>query len=194
MINLLPLTYKEKQFTDWRYRIVIVFLTLCIIIEIISIVLLCAPYILAHTKERLAETTLALIQEKISQKGEENYSAVVTKTNKRLEYFLNKKDRARQENEYVRAVTEVDHNGVSITDISIVQADVPQKSEKSKEQTQVTSSKRMVTIGGIASNRSALLVYVDTLKTLEGVAEVNFPVSNFTKSENIDFTISLSIQ
>ncbi len=192
MINLLPLSYKEIQFSDWRFRIAIVFLTLCIVVEIISIVLLFAPYILVHTKEKVVEAQLAFVQEKISQNGGENYGDVVTNTNSLLGYFLNSNTRVRQDNEYVRMVTEATHNGVSITDISIVSSTPPQKSGKSKEEP-VVASGRMITISGVAINRSVLLAYVDILKTVEGVSGVNFPVSNFTKSENIDFSISLSV-
>ncbi|MBP6911702.1 MAG: hypothetical protein KBB88_00675 [Candidatus Pacebacteria bacterium] len=192
MINLLPLSYKEIQFTDWRFRIAIVFLTLCIVVELISIVLLFAPYILVHTKEKVVEAQLEFVQEKISQNGGENYADVVTNTNSLLGYFLNSNTRVRQDNEYVRMVTEASHDGVSIADISIVPSTPPQKSGKSKEEPVVVSG-RVVTISGVAINRSVLLAYVDTLKTVEGVSGVNFPVSNFTKSENIDFSISLSV-
>ena len=51
-----------------------------------------------------------------------------------------------------------------------------------------------ITIGGAADSREALLAFGDKLKTIDGITNVNVPISSFIKDANVPFTISATMQ
>lgn len=199
MINLLPLSDKEMQHKERRARVVTTFLALFIVVEVISAVLLFAPFLLASAKEKLVEQELSLLEQKIAREGGESYAEIVKSTNERLAYFFANDERARPDSVYMAQIMETIPPGVSVTDFSfkdIAVKDSGEKKDKDKEAVVETKQPlgRDVSIGGVASNRTALLAFVDALKAQSSISEVVLPVSNFTQSSDIDFTISLVIQ
>lgn len=196
MINLLPLTDKEVQHKEQRFRIVTVFLFLCIGVEIISLVLLSAPYFMASAKGKTVANELAMLEQKISREGGESYADIVKNTNEQLSYFFDVDKRSTSDSVLMERLMATIPDGVSVTDMSFDPIPVETvKNDKEKEKdakVEEAPRGRAVHVGGVATNRTALLQFVDSLKAVEGVSMVDLPVSNFTQSTDIDFTISFN--
>ena len=199
MINLLPLSDKEMQHKERRARVVTTFFALFIVVEIISLVLLFAPFLLASAKEKLVEQKLALLEQKIAREGGESYADIVKNTNERLTFFFNVDERSRDDSAYMYQIMQTIPSGVSVTDFSFKELqvqDTTKDKDKDKEEKVEERSPlgREVYIGGVASTRTALLAFVDALKAQSAISDVVLPVSNFTQSSDIDFSITLTIQ
>jgi|GEM_PF-3529587 len=194
MINLLPLTDKEAQHKERRSRVVTVFLFLFIVVEIISVVLLLVPYFMASAKGKVVKNELALLEQKIAREGGESYADIVKNTNEQLSYFFDTSERRTADSVFMERIMNTIPQGVSVTDMTFdpiaVEAKKDDKDKDAKKEE--VPNGRSVHIGGVAANRTALLTFVDSLKATEGVSEVDLPVSNFTQSVDIDFTISFN--
>ena len=184
MINLLPLSNKEAQHKERRLRVITVFLVLFLVVEIISLIALLAPYFLATTKAHIVEDDLALLEAKIAKEGGENYADVVKSTNDKLDYFFSEADRPEKDSVLISRVMTKIPAGIFVTDFSLGVAAPTDKVVT------VPEHARSMYIGGVAATRSSLLAFVDALKKTEGIAGVDLPVSNFTESTNIDFSLT----
>lgn len=77
----------------------------------------------------------------------------------------------------LRALTQIDHPGVSITGMSFTRAQAPDA--------------HRLTISGKAIGRGALRSYATALGTLSYVKTVDLPVSAYAKESDIDFSLTL---
>lgn len=188
MINLLPLSEKEAQHKERRTRAVTVFLALFILVEVVSTVSLTAPYFLASAKVKILKMELATLEQKMANQGGESYTDVVRSTNEKLAYFLNADKRPEQDSTLIAKVMSLVPDGISVTDIAVSPAVIDEKKNPDMPKTA-----RAMYIGGVAANRTALLAFVDALKAGESIVDVVLPVSNFTQSTNIDFSVTFIV-
>lgn len=188
MINLLPLSEKEAQHKERRTRAVTAFLVLFIIIEVVSTISLSAPYFLASAKVKILKMELAALEQKMANQGGESYSDVVRSTNEKLGYFFNADKRPPEDSELIAKVMDLVPEGISVTDIALSPAALDEKTHPD-----VPTTARAVYIGGIAANRTALLAFVDGLKAGDSIVDVVLPVSNFTQSSDIDFSVTFIV-
>lgn len=192
MINLLPLSDKEMQHKERRLRFVTTFLTLFVAVELVSVVLLFGPYLLASAKGRVATETLAMLEQKIARDGGESYADIVKDTNKRLGYFFDSNERRTADSVLIERIVQTIPVGISISDIALDPL-VPETDPKDKKEPEPVLG-RLVYVGGTAQNRSALLAFVDMLKKTPGITGVDLPVSSFTQNTDIDFSITFAAQ
>lgn len=179
MINLAPLPQKALAHKAFRTRVTVVGLALFLIVILLSVAFLFAPYFLASTKARLAEQELVSRGKGGDMTKGETYADVVKATNTSIGFFLDENDRTPMATDLFARVTSVLPPHISISDLSL--------EESADEQAAALA----LVIGGVAADRAALLSFVEALGHIEGVSEVTLPLSNYTKNADIDFTIHL---
>lgn len=179
MSNLLPKTEKELLQKEYFIRLLIVILWLLIGSMILSIGFLAPSYIVLEVKKNTAEEQIKLLNESILNKNS-------VETEKRLNTImvkietLNKQDKISLSN-FVNKIIEKKPAGVYITDFLYNKVQKKDATEK------------IITLSGTANQRDSLLKFKDNLSATGFFKDVNLPLSNLTKDEDVDFLINLTL-
>lgn len=175
MFTLLTEADSRVVIREYRMRVVVVALLFLIIALLLGLILLMPSFVLISGREKLATEKLATVlttQEKLLA-GNPDENARETKEIMRL---LSTRSKQSSVSELFDRVSAHRFSGVRITSLtaSINENNMP-----------------AIGVSGVASTRQALSAFVKTLEVDKAFTGVSVPVSNFAKSTNLEFTLSL---
>jgi hypothetical protein len=178
MINLLP--YKEKKIVEHVriMRVVTVTLSMVTILVIIAGVLLLPTYITITSRYALAQKNISKLEKEGVITNNINIEDIDKRTNELVKKLTAPDDTPPAE--YVALVRGASNNQIRLTGFSLA--------------TNNKTGAISFAVSGIALNREALQQYVSSLQKLEQVATVDSPISNYVKSKDADFAITLSFK
>ncbi|MFA5838689.1 MAG: hypothetical protein WC849_02015 [Candidatus Paceibacterota bacterium] len=180
MSNLLPKKEKELLQKEYFIRLVIVILWLLTGSTLLSIGFMVPSYVVLEVKKNTAEEQINLLNESILNKNsaetEKKSNTIIVKVE-----VLNKQDKISLAN-FVNKIIESKPTEVHITDFLY-----------NKVQKKDTADK-VITIRGTADERDSLLKFKYDLSKSGLFKEVNLPLSNLTKNEDVDFLVNLTLK
>lgn len=179
MINLLSDTEKELLRREYARRRMVASLVLASITLLAGALLLVPPYYAAHGKYRSYAERTAGFGSDSAPTSTAAILATVRGVKDRLS--LVKKAVPANVDDILAAVVEKKDKRVMIRSFLY----------ESKQSDKGTAA--VVTLGGTADTRDALIAYVNRLKQVERFAQVYSPISNLVKDKNIDYTIQISL-
>ena len=179
MINLLPLKEKQKIYQLYFIRLSIVSSFLLLIALIVGIVLLLPSLFLSVVKEHSSAERVLLARKALSLEEGRNVEAIITSVNKKISILTLASGVSLTLSKAFRAIIDRQPEGLKIIGL-LYEKDVLGDTGRGK-----------IFIRGISSGRDALIAFADLLKKELLFSEVDLPVSNLIKSEDITFLITV---
>lgn len=180
MSNLLPKKEKELLQKEYFTRLMIIVLGLLTGSTLLSAGFLVPSYVALEVKKDTAGEQINLLNESILNKNsvetEKKLNTIIAKIE-----VLNRQDKISLTN-FVNKIIENKPTEVHITDFLYNKVQKKDITEK------------VITLRGVADQRDSLLKFKDYLSGLELFKEVNLPLSNLTKDEDVDFLINLTLK
>lgn len=177
MLNLVPKDQKNKLIREYRIRFFVILFALTLTAEVISLILLIPPYLTAKTRIDLLNARSAGLQAQNVTTETTKLEAIVRKTTSYLNIFTS--------NATPKGVLSVVDTMVGLRGESVKIKNISYKTQNGQQ---------YVLLQGVASSRQALLDFSKKLKTVSGVTSADLPVSDFVKSADIDFSVTVVIQ
>lgn len=174
MLNLLPKIQKKKIIREYQVRFWVVALALTFTAEIISLILLVPPYITAETRINILNAQSASFLAQNVTIETSKLGNIVQQTNNYLN-ILNSSSTPTSAVEALQNI--VNMPGVAVRMNSFVYT--------------TQNGQQQIVITGTASSRQALLDFTKKLKNQPGIVSADLPVSDFAKSQDIDFSITI---
>ena len=177
MFTFLPNGYKEEIMREYRKRVVVVFLSLCIILATLSLALV-MPTFLSLYFER-AETFVDQAEAERMQDASENTSIIanISRLDARLS-AIEKISAERTIISFFERVMVQAGNGISINSLTVM------RDEKNGT----------IRVEGIASTRESLVNFSRSLQGEPSFASVDLPVSSLAKNRDIPFSIGIGLK
>jgi hypothetical protein len=174
MIRFLPEKNKKEIKIEYFSRVFSVVLIFMILLGIISTFSIFPAYIISFYRDISIKSQSASVE---ANKIDTNEQESLVKTTNELILFLNQFKNEKP---------------------SVQMLGVLEKTNKNIKINQISYSKRdslyQFIFKGVADNREGLLSFVKDIKLDKNISAVDLPVSDFVKSSDIDFTITLSIK
>ncbi len=175
MINLLPPEHRTSVEREYKFRLASAYILLISIAIFIGVVLLLPSYFFASTQERVAEQELAILESSSESVEREAINTQLRETKERLINLTRTEDK---EPVFALIDTMSSHkqDEVSITNISYSRGN---------------QGNSLLSVGGVAATRDALLDFKRALETDTLFEEIELPVSSLAKEEDIQFSIQI---
>jgi hypothetical protein len=175
MLNLLPKIQKKAIIREYRIRFIIMALVLLLMGEAIALVLMAPPYITASLRIGLLNSQSAGLKVQTATAEANRLSDIVKQTNTYLAVLT-------ASSTPTGAALLLEHIiAVKDANIRLTSFNYSGKGQQKLD------------IGGTASTRQALLDFVKKLKSLPGIVVSDLPVSDFAKSQDIDFSVNVTV-
>ena len=174
MLNLLQKDQKKKIAREYRFRFLITALYISFVGEIIALILLVPPFLIAHTKSEILSSQSASLQVQNLTIETNNLTTEVQKTNT----YINAFNSSTTPTGVVAAI----NNIVATHDSSVRLNGLVYKIQNGNQQ---------IVVGGIAASRQALLDFIKRIKVQPGVISADLPVSDFANAKDINFSINI---
>lgn len=176
MRNLLPEKNRQLVTREYYMRLAVVSLLLLAVVSLIGIVTLLPAYFSARAKLASVQAEATFVEQSLSARDSTAVQAVRT-INDELRAIRSVQDEPRIE-ELVRAVLSGKPTGISLSSVNF-----------EKE-----GNGGNMLIRGVAVSRDALLSFRRALEAESRFSAVDLPISNLAQTEDIDFTLTLTLQ
>lgn len=170
-MNLLTTEQKEITKQIYRKKFLIVFLWMLSVVGVIFLLAIAPLYIQLSQQSFLLEQKISDIQSSELAIIQENRDEVISYTNNLLDLFEQEIESPKQ---YLQKIVQ-EFDGVEIDQIII------------------SYENGSIEFSGQAATRQDFVVMTNTLQEAQWAHGVEVPVSNFTKSEDIPFSLSLQL-
>lgn len=174
MVNLLPQKYIRTLKRTYYVRLVTTLVLLLTIGVAVGAILLIPSYVVAERAAESAERYLAAIEETTSLRERAGVSQTVRALSERLR-ILNANTQQPRGGAALDALLAERTEGIRITGIGFAKGD---------------SDAIALSVAGVASSRTALLTFVDALRSAGTFGGVDVPVSQLAQDANIPFSIT----
>jgi Tfp pilus assembly protein PilN len=177
MINLIPIEEKKKIRKDFYYRLLIVFLILFVFLAFVSLVAMVPAYVTSVDKKISINKKLEIQKNEVMPEIDQQAQIAIKDLDNRLGLL----EKAR-ENKYVFSKKVIDEiiskkvSGIKINRIFYENDSL---------------EGRKVNITGLAQNREQLLLFRRALENDSTFKNVDLPISNFVKGQDIQFNLDL---
>ena len=176
MLNFLPQENKNKIVREYILRVAIFLMLFVFIASIILISLFAPSFFFAKYKDDTVKTQLEMAKQKNSGKIQD--PILFIKNVNRLSVALSDNSGPTASySDIISKIVSLKNKDIKITSISI-------------SEDNATTNKR-ITIDGVANTRDSLTTYEKDLKVDGFFGNVIFPVSDYIKSTNSEFTATL---
>lgn len=176
MINLLPLSARNRVKNVYRLRWIGVGSLLFAGVVFSGLVLLVPPYVLMISREEAVLEHKAQVESLL----QETQGAVASNVVSELNYSLEQIESFEKQADVVpvlAAILAVERKGIVLNSLAV----------------ELVEGKSGVILSGVASTRDALTRFSQDLKRLPHLAKVTLPVSDLAEAANSTFTISAVI-
>lgn len=175
MFNLLPESMKEKAKRDYKFRRLLVTLSLVIFLQCSFLIFLFPSWIVSTYKEKEIVSQVANIGKSQSITESNSALSIIKSTNKKLD-SLNIELEYPRVTPFINVVLSKKTGAIYITGFSFI-----------------TTDKKTGTLelSGVSTTRESLVSFVKRLKESGVFKAVDLPISNLAKDKNINFSIGL---
>ena len=180
MANLLSENKKREIRREFFARVFVVFLTLVFFGVCLSVGLTLSSYILLDIKKEEVRHKIDVFKQSIDFQKNETSVDILKKENLKLQFV-----QAKEEVNFTKLVNDIVENQPSTIKINTFYYE----EAKGKGQKNIK-----LIIRGTAEKRSDLINFVDVLEKQDDFLRVDFPVSDLTKGEGIDFSLIILIK
>lgn len=177
MLNFLPQKNKKQIIFEYLLRITVFLLLFIFGSSLILISLFFPSFFFVKYKNDTVNSQLELVKQKNISKGEDPIVSI-NNVNILSVALAGDANSALSYSEIIKKIVSLKNDGIKISSIAI-----------SKEN---STGIKNVLINGIADTRDSLSLYENNIKTDGYFDSVIFPVSNFIKSSNAEFSITLT--
>jgi hypothetical protein len=174
MLNLLLKEQKKNITREYRVRFWTVACSLFFAGEIISLILLFPSYLTAHTRLNILNSESASLKVQNLTTESARLSSIVQQTNNYLDILTSSTTP-------IGAVSAI-QNIAAVRDGSVRIGSLLYR---------INNGQQQIVIAGKANSRQSLLDFVKKLKNQPSVVSADLPISDFAKSQNIDFSINI---
>lgn len=176
MFKLLTEEERQKVAREYVAHRVVVMLSTFVLVLSVGIIGLLPSYVLSNARQSEVLERVRIMNSSGQQKGDElELQAWLIETTKKLQALSPELDTDRP-SDFIDKVLSQRTMGVRITSFLLAKV----------------KDKTTLSIGGIASDRQALIRLEDRINTSGYFSEVVLPVSNLAKDKDIDFQIKFS--
>ncbi|MBU3925928.1 hypothetical protein KJ763_02035 [Patescibacteria group bacterium] len=179
MINLLPSENKIKIKKEYLNRIIIIFGFSLLVLIFIAGVFLCLLFYLISIQKTNSEESFLLSQKEANLLNEKETSELIESVNFLSLRLVNGQKNTKETSQIIKTLILLKNDGIIIKSFSFSNA--------------VGGSGREARISGKSKTRTELMNFIENIKKDNFFAEVNSPLSNFLKEENMDFNFSIKI-
>lgn len=176
MLNLFPPEVKKAQTREYLLRLCVVSLWFLGALASIALLLLVPPYVSLQIKKGVLLDESESIKAAISSQGTDVVDAFLKETNTRAALLATYQPR-RNVHKLVEALVAQTPAGVHLTGITYTTKNGPEK----------------LIIRGVADERESAVVFVRQLETEALFSNVDLPISNLARNEDIVFTMTLEV-
>jgi len=172
-MNFLPEEDKRKTKKEYLRRLFVIVGIFSFLAVSIGIILLLSPHIFLKDQEDNLERQLSVSEERISRGKLENIIPFVEKLNAKISLLNSGGNRVEEKSAFIKIILEEKTNKIKINDFYF--------------------DKGKILIQGLSENRQTLLSFVDYLKKKKEFKNVESPVSNLIKEEDIEFRLTIEL-
>ncbi len=180
MANLLPLSQKINIKKTYHMRLLIVALVSTLLLILVGTTMLIPALIAGVTKEKITREYFATISNVSTREQYENIQKEIADLNQKTTFILENENRGVTVSEIIKNIISHRNKDISLRAFSY-------------EVVIGSTSRRLITISGIAERRQALVLFIENLKADSFYSDVLVPVSNFVKNTDVSFTITVVI-
>lgn len=188
MINLLPVTEKQKIKKIYHMRVLSVCLALASILLVVSVIAFVPSYFTAVTKYEGIAAALDLSRND-SLPSRDDLKGIVKKANEKVSILQNTDASHPPVSDVFREIISA-KGGVRLTGFSF---GATAASPKGKKTEGAPSSEFHITVHGISKERDDLLAFIKALESNALFESVDFPISNFVKEKDLEFSINITL-
>ena len=175
MLNLLRPEQKKKIIHEYRIRFFVLALSTLLFVQMVAIILLIPSYTISKKRVDSLNIQFSVLQaQNISEEGSA-LNILVKKTNDYINVFL---PLATQTDVTTPINNVLDNRGPKVRIIGISYG-------------VLQSGEQQVIIQGVASTRQDLLDFSAQLKKQKGIVSADLPLSDFSQSQNINFSLTI---
>ena len=178
MLNLLPIDEKKRIFKLYRFRITIVVVWLGVVAFLVAILSLIPIYIIARAEQSTLNQELTQLKNQPEFRIEEGLQKDIKEINQKLNAFSG--DNAISLSQQV--LLPLLHVLPSDIHLSEIFYSAPGETPAG------------ITLVGVADTRTALQSFADDLEKSDAFMNVELPISDFVKNQNVDFRISAFLE
>ena len=178
MANLLPLSEKIRIQKIYKSHVLVVTLIFFGVVVGIGIITLAPALFWSFVKENTAEERLAVVSQIVSAEERKNIREAVADANQKIA-LLEEGEGART---LISLVVEraIERKNLDVALVGFFYENTP-----------ADTHGKVMTISGVSTDRQTLLAFVNELQKEEIFTNVRLPVSNFVRSSDIPFSVSV---
>ena len=178
MANLLPQRNKKAVKREYLLRLLGAFLVFSSLTLFLVSIFLLPSFFLSKNKADLANEKVEFLRSYIDKTQKFGITDLLIETNRKIEIL----GLAEEQNlsEAIRLIINEKNNSIGITDFVLR---IIEDKEEGKE--------KSIFVGGVAANRSGLISFAESLESINSFKDVDLPVSNLAKNEDINFTLKV---
>ncbi len=180
MTNVLPEQQKKILKKEYQVRLMSAYFFLISVLAILASVLLFPTYMLSSSKEKFLENELNIFDKQNPELALDDLQKVISEINTNLAILDSGNS---VDTEVSRSVIDKFLN-------------VPKEQIKVSRifYTKINQDEQNLEISGVASSRTTLNFFKNSLEKSNLYEDVNLPVSNFVKPKDIEFNIKLKLK
>ena len=173
--TLIPQNLKKSLRHEYRLRAIVVSLFMLSLAFVIGIISMFPTFVILRSEKNVADKALSSQQNIIGNHDNNTVGDELKKQTNTLALFNEQVGGKTENSRIIEDIVEVRKN-VSITSLAI---------------SRPASTTMVVMIQGIAPTRDSLIVFKNSLVALNKGNSVDMPISGFTKSKDIPFSLTL---
>ncbi len=181
MINLIPKAEKKKNIASFYYKLLILFLLVMGFSALVASMAILPAYFVSSVKNKIVDTKLEIQKKEPVPLLDRQTLTVIKDINGKLNLI-----ETASRNKFVVSQKVIDAILFQKTS-KIKISDIFYENNSSDK----LSSKKKISIQGIAPSREVLLSFRRALENSPAFKQVDLPISNFVKGSNIQFYLSL---
>ncbi len=174
MYKLLTEEEKIKIEAEYKSRRLVVMMFFLMVLLVMGVIGLVPSYIIAVSKERDANTSLAILNKSLSGKTVEELDIWLKNINAKVKLFAPSQDTDKPY-EAFKEIIALKPTGIRLTGLTYA---------KNKTETEYK-------LEGIADNRRTLVDFQNNLNTSNKFTSANIPVADLAKDKDISFNLTL---
>ncbi len=179
MINLLPITEKQKIRETYRFLVLSMYLIVLSLVLLVAILSFLPSFFITDSKYQKILAESQTKEAIIKQSQEQEIKKIITDTNAKI--VLLKSTTTPSSSNLFYKILESRPVGVYITNFSY---DTTKKGN---------SSFSSITMQGTAENRTKLLSFVEVLSKENSFSSVDLPISNLISDTNVSYTLNIAV-
>ncbi|MDQ3089824.1 MAG: hypothetical protein M3Q24_01565 [bacterium] len=164
----------QKEYSQRRIVVLLVFLCAALSMGVVG---LFPAYVVSASKEKDANQRIQILNQTLSGIRAEDLSVRLQDINTKIKLFAAAPSSDRPY-EYYKEIISLRSNGIALSELSYRKKD----------------GKAEYSLGGVASDRRALIEFQNNLNNSLFFTNVNVPISDLAKSKDIDFNLTLEAE